>query len=217
MASARYFRTGLAVTALALLAGCADQPVASFESPKYLAEAAQAQTDVYFQPGSARFAAGEVQRLRTMLKAQVLRPTDDVLVYVPSSGNARIDAERGGAARSAVGAVPARVRLFGPPGFVYTETRPDALFVQVMRYDQVQVDCVNSGRNAFETTMLVPFPAMGCTNALNRANMAAELRDLTAPRVLGDGRAVTDVAAIKRYDDGTLRQPPWDINDASGS
>lgn len=52
MASARYFRTGLAVTALALLAGCADQPVASFESPKYLAEAAQAQTDVYFKPGA---------------------------------------------------------------------------------------------------------------------------------------------------------------------
>lgn len=208
-----FLRIGLATTALALLAGCADQPVASFESPKYLAEAAQAQTDVYFQPGSARFASGEVARLRSMLKAQVLRPTDDVLVYVPSSGNARIDAERGGAARNAVGPVVARVRLFGPPGFIYTETRPDALFVQVMRYDQVAVDCVNSGRNAFETTMLVPFPAIGCTNALNRANMAAQLRDLTAPRVLGDGRAVTDVAAIKRYDEGNPRPVPWGISD----
>lgn len=203
---------GLAALGLALLAGCADQPVASFEQPKYLAEAAQAQTDVYFLPGSARFARGEVERLRRMLKAQVLRPTDDVLVFVPSSGVATIDAQRAGAARNAVGPVVARVRLVGPPGFVNTEARPDALFVQVMRYDQVAVDCVNSGRSAFETTMLVPFPPMGCTNALNRANMAAELRDLTAPRVLSDGRAVTDVAAIKRYQDGTLRDVPFSLS-----
>lgn len=194
------------------LMGCADQPVASFERPRYQSRAAQAQLDIYFQPGTGFLAGGETERLRQFLAKQVLQPTDDVILDVPSSGIATLDTRRGEAARAAVGPVPARVRLIGRPGFVNTEPNPDRVFVQVMRYDQVAVDCVNSGRNAFETNMLQPFPAMGCVNAINVARMTADLRDLTAPRELGSTDAVTAVSAIKRYQDGTTRPFPFDVN-----
>lgn len=201
------------ICAALALAGCADQPVASFESPRYLDTGAQAQTDLYFRPGTSQLAAGEQERLRAFLGAQVLRPTDDVIVDIPSSGVATVDARRVAVTRGAVGPVPARVRLIGPPGFVYTNARPDAAFVQVLRHDQVTVDCVNSGRDAFETDMLVSFPAMGCVNAINRAQMAAEVRDLTAPRTLGATDAADAVAAVGRYQTGKTKPAPFDLGD----
>lgn len=194
-----------------LLAGCADQPVASFEQPRYQSQAAQAQTDIYFRPGSPELANGETERLRRFLAAQVLRPTDDVILDLPSTGVAQLDARRSKVTRSAVGPVPARVRFIGRQGFVNSDPRPDAVFVQVLRYDKVAVDCVNSGRDAFETQVLQPFPAIGCVNAINIARMADEIRDLSAPRDLGPSEAVVGVAAVKRYQEGNIRPVPFEI------
>ncbi|MER2510656.1 MAG: CpaD family pilus assembly lipoprotein [Amaricoccus sp.] len=201
------------ICAALALAGCADQPIASFDVPRYADTGAQAQTDLYFRPGTSELANGEQARLRAFLSAQVLRTTDDVVVDIPSSGVATVDARRVQVTRGAVGPVPARVRLVGTPGFVYTNPRPDAAFVQVLRHDQVTVDCVNSGRDAFETQMLTPFPAIGCVNAINRAEMAAEVRDLTAPRVLGATDAVTGVAAVRRYQTGQTKPAPFGLGD----
>ena len=50
------------ICAALALTGCADQPVASFESPRYLDTGAQAQTDLYFRPGTSQLAAGEQEK-----------------------------------------------------------------------------------------------------------------------------------------------------------
>lgn len=204
---------GAAFTLAALaLAGCMQQPITRPVDPSFAAASTQAQTDLYFQPGSSRLASGEVERLRAFLGGLALRPSDDVIVDVPSSGVATVDVQRQSVARNAVGRVPARVRLAGRFGFATTEPRPDAGFVQVIRYDRISVDCENLGLSRNELLYSAPIPPMGCANAINLANMAAENRDLVAPQTLGDMDAHSSVTAIERYRAGETRPAPFGLD-----
>ncbi len=204
---------GAAITLSALaLAGCMQQPITRPVDPSFAAASTQAQTDLYFQPGSSRLASGEVERLRAFLGGLALKPTDDIIVDVPSSGIPTVDVKRVTVARNAVGRVPARVKLGKHFGFATTEPRPDAGFVQVIRYDRISVDCKNLGLSRDELLYSAPIPPMGCANAINLANMAAENRDLVAPTTLGQMDAHSSVTAIERYRAGETRAAPFDLD-----
>lgn len=200
--------TGLAVLALA---GCQSQPVGVMQSATFRAEPAQAQTDLYFQPGSGQLLRGESARLRTFLAALALRSTDDVLVDLPSTGSAAIDGQRRAALFAAIGPVPARVDVTGRRGFPLADPRADEIFVQVRRYDRLVVDCTGLGARADERAWHTPVPLIGCANAANRAGMAASLRDLTAPQDLSDAPAQASVEAVGRYRRGETKPPPFSL------
>jgi len=215
-ATRRTVRLGVALTACAIaISGCMEQPITRPVQPEYFTASTQAQTDLFFQPGSSHLANGEVARLRSFLAGLALQPTDDVIVDVPSSGSPTVDVRRYATARNAVGNVPARVRLEARPGFATTEPRPDAGFVQVIRYDKLRVDCENSGKTAFDIEYRTPIPPIGCSNALNLANMAAERRDLVAPRELQPMDARSSVRAMERYNTGQLKPPPFALDAVS--
>jgi type IV pilus biogenesis protein CpaD/CtpE len=201
----------VALSALAL-AGCMQQPIARPVDPSFAAASTEAQTDLYFQPGSSHLANGEVHRLRTFLAGLALRPTDDIIVDVPSSGIPTVDVRRAQVARNAVGHVPARVKLARHYGFATTEARPNAGFVQVIRYDRISVDCKNLGLSRNELLYNAPIPPMGCANAINLGNMAAEKRDLVAPTTLGQMDAHSSVTAIERYRLGETRPAPFGLD-----
>lgn len=201
----------IALSALAL-AGCMSQPITRPVEPSFASASTRAQTDLFFQPGGSHLAAGEVERLRAFLGGLALKASDDIIVDVPSSGSPSVDAKRLSVARNAVGRVPARVRLAGRPGFATTEERPDAGFVQVVRYDRLKVDCKNLGLSRNELLYSAPIPPIGCANAINLANMVAENRDLVAPTTLGQMDAHSSVTAIERYRAGETRPAPFGLD-----
>lgn len=172
------------------LAGCADQPVGSFDRPRYVADAAQAQTDLRFIPGSAQLASGEAERLAGFLRSLVLRQNDDIVLTFGPSGSTTLDRARIAAAEAAVAraGAPARVRTVDHRGFGRGVDRGDRVLVQAVRYDVLVVECGDAGIDAADAGLL---PPMGCANAANLAHMAASVRDLTEPRVLGPTPAAT--------------------------
>lgn len=209
----RLARCALGLAAL-LLAGCAAQPVSRAADARFVAEAPQAQTDLFFLPASGHLARGETERIRGFVGRLGLRPTDDVVVDVPTTGSVALDAQRRAAARNAIGVVPARVRLLGRTGFPSaTAPRSDVGFVQALRFDRLRVVCDNSGRTAEDLTYLTPLPPIGCANAINLAHMTSSVRDLTNPQALGPTPAATSVSAVRRYQAGATLPPPFGIRD----
>jgi pilus biogenesis lipoprotein CpaD len=214
--SGNLFRLGALGLSAFALAACMDQPISAPVHPEYYAASPQAQTDLNFQAGSSRLASGEVSKVRRFLAGQGLKPSDDIIVDVPSSGSPVVDNQRMKAARNAVGSVPARVRLSGGRGYSSSELSPDAGFVQVIRYDRLAVDCKWNGLTEFDQFYRAPIPPIGCANAKNLANMVADNRDLVAPRVLQPMDAASSVSSLERYQSGTTKPPPFSSNTSDG-
>lgn len=177
----------LAVAALGLTAGCADQPIGGFDRPRFVADAAQAQTDLRFEPGSARLASGEAARLSAFLRGLVLRPNDDIVLSFGSSGSMVLDRQRVAAVEAAVAAArtPARVRIEDVRGFGRGPDQGDRVLVQAFRFDVLVVECGTMGIESGADQL----PVLGCANEANLAHMAASVRDLTDPRILGPAPA----------------------------
>ncbi len=201
---------GALVLAAFALAGCVDNLPGSYTQAEYQADPSQLQHDIYFQPGSAKLANGERERLNTALRNLLLRPDDDILVHLASTGSEVLDAQRVATARSAVSGTRARVRIVAPSGFNLVDPYPDVGLVQVMRYSRVIVKCPNQGADfnddAFRRSELL----MGCVNAANIANMADEKRDLTAPGEMEGTDRFTGLAAVERYREDRVKQPAVD-------
>jgi len=203
------WRNALAAGAAALaLAGCAAQPIGSFDPAHVTSANSRAQQDVYFRPGAAGFLPGEAERMNAFLRALLLRPQDDVIVTLGSTGSDRLDAARLATMRKTIASQPARLRVIGPLGFARAPDRPDVAMVQAVRYDQVVVTCPGSGRTNENPALLTAIPVTGCANAANIATMAAEKRDLSAPRRLGGPDGGADVRAIERYRAGDVTIAP---------
>ena len=195
-----------AVAAALALAGCEAQPVGSFDQARYAADSGQAQTDLLFQPGSPALARGESERVTAFLRALALGPQEDVVLHMGRSGQPTLDARRLTTLRSTFRSTPARVRLVLAPGFTNSDTRPDTVLVQVIRYDRIRVECPGNTAGPYELT--TPLPSIGCANATNRATMAAEVRDLVAPRRFGGSDAVPSAAAVQRQREGKVITAP---------
>lgn len=200
--------TTAACAAAILLAGCEAMPIGTFDRPDVTSANAQAQRDFYFTPGSAAPLPGEVEKTNAFLRALLLRPQDDVVLTFGPTGSDRLNAARAAALRAAIASGPARLRIVGPLGFGTYPDRPDVVLVQAVRYDQVVVVCPGSGRTNENPALLTPIPVEGCANAANVATMAAEKRDLSAPRRLSGADAVTAALAVERYRVGDVSIDP---------
>lgn len=195
--------------ALALfLAGCGHQPIGNFDRAHFIADGGQAHHDVRFTKGCTSLAHGEAPRLKAFLEALELRRGDDILVSMGSTGSDRRDRERRQSLIKAIDPGPARLLLSAPPGFARSDPRHDAAMVQVIRHDQVRVDCKAGGYNRFDQAFRMPFPVLNCANPSNLAHMAAEKRDLTSPRQLGPARGEPAASAIRRQRSGEVQTVP---------
>lgn len=190
--------TLLGFVALALSA-CADQPIGGFDRPRYVAEAAQAQTDLRFVPGSARLAAGEADRFGVFLRGLVLRPSDDLELTFGPSGSTVLERQRIAAVEAAIAraGTPARVLISDTRGFGRGVDRGDLVLVRALRHDVLVVDCGTMGMTPAEIAGN-QLPPIGCANETNLAHMAASVRDLTHPRVLGPAPAALAAAPLVR-------------------
>jgi type IV pilus biogenesis protein CpaD/CtpE len=210
MTATPWLRASLAAGAAAfLLAGCEAQPIGTFDEAQVTSANAQAQVDLYFRPGTPHPLPGETERMNAFLRALLLRSQDDVIVTFGTTGSDRLDAARMAAVRQAIASDPARLRFVGPLGFGRAPGRnPDIVLVQAVRYDRVVVTCPGSGRTNENPALLTPIPVEGCANPVNIATMAADKRDLTAPRRLEGSDAFTSVGAVERYRVGDVTVEP---------
>jgi type IV pilus biogenesis protein CpaD/CtpE len=203
-------KTAAATGVALLLAGCEAQPIGPFDEPRFIADGAQAQHDLYFQPGSPQLLRGEAERLQAFLQSLVLGPEEDVVVHPGKTGSPVLDAQRLSTLRSAFARTPARVRVVLEPGFSSRDARADAVLVQVIRYDRIRVECPGNTAGPHELT--TPLPPIGCANAINRATMAAEKRDLVVPRELKGSEAGVSADAVIRHRQEKVITLPIDVS-----
>lgn len=198
-------RSILAGAASAFILSACAMPVDRFAPTSYSADANQAQHDVYFQSGAATLVSGEEARLWQFLTALALRSDDDVMIRVAATGSDVLDRQRLQVISRAASGTPARVRLQYPGGFSSREARPDSALVIAMRYDRVVVDCAHG---ALLSAPGAPDPERyaGCSNSVNIAHMAADARDLTAPRVGGPVSSTTAIGAVRRHNEGQINE-----------
>jgi pilus biogenesis lipoprotein CpaD len=198
--------------AAALLAGCEAMPVGTFDQPQFVADAAQAQHDLYFAPGSPSLAPGQAQGLAAFLRGLVLNSQDDVILNVGRAETPVLNAQRLATLQRTMAGIgtPARVRLVQPPGFVNSDSRTDVVLVQVQRYSRIKVVCPS---NQVPGELATPLPTyLSCTNGINLANMAAEPRDLIAPRDFGGTDGVVSTNAVTRYWQDKVKGYPQPID-----
>ena len=195
---ARRLRAGaLALASVLALAACEAQPVGSFQSAKFVADGSRALQSVYFQPGSPQLRPGEAERIRSFLSQQMITPETDILLHVGRTGSPLLDARRRGTLRASMPRTPARVRLIGVDTTLGEDLRTDAAQVEVVQYNRLVVKCPGNTAASYELT--TPLPSQGCSNAVNLANMADSVRDLTDPRDFGGSDGVVAGAAVDRY------------------
>jgi type IV pilus biogenesis protein CpaD/CtpE len=200
----------LAVAAVLTLAACEEQPVGSFKSAEFVAAGARAEQSFYFQPGSPALRPGEAERLRAFIAGQYLTEQTDILLRVGRTGSQVLDARRRGTIRASVPRTPARVRLVAIDTTLGADMRADAAEVEVVQYNRLVVRCPGNPAASYELT--TPLPNDGCSNALNLANMAEEVRDLTDPREFSGSDGVVAGAAVQRYRDGKVIVVPLQSN-----
>lgn len=128
------------------------------------------------------------------------------LIFVPGSADL-VQGETARLARLFRG-TPARVRVVVAPGFRNSDTRPDTVLVQAIRYDRLRVAC--PGNPAATNELTTPLPSIGCANAINRAVMADSIRDLVEPRRFGGAEAGLAAAAVGRAREGKAVTSPLD-------
>lgn len=204
----RRLLAGAGFSALALAAGCNQQPIGTFDPAEIVSQAAQAHHDLYFQPGAAGLASGEASRVNAFLAGLQLRAEDDVVVRLGQTGSDRLDRQRIATAQHAIARGPARLRIVAPLGFARAPDRADVALVQVFRYDRLLVQCMGSGRTNENTANQQELPLTGCSNAANLAHMADSKRDLSAPRTFEGSDAASAIAAVGRYREGRVTTAP---------
>lgn len=187
-----------------LLTACAQQPIGNFERAQFIADGAQAHHDVRFVAGCTSLAQGEAERLAIFLRELNLSRDDDIVVTMGSTGSDRRDHERRANLRYAINPGPARVILRDTPGFSRRTARKNEALIQVIRHDQVRVDCRDGGYSDSDIAHRMPFPALNCANPSNLAQMAADKRDLTSPRQLGPARSEPAASAVQRQREGNV-------------
>lgn len=202
-------RNRLAAFCAALaLAGCVALPTGTLDDAQVTSEAAQAQHDLYFRPGTPALLPGEADRMNGFLRSLLLRPQDDVILTFGTTGSDVLDARRIAEVRKVIASGPARLRIVRPLGFARAPEQPDIVLVQVNRYDQVLVTCPMNGPAAADAAFNPQLRGFGCSNAVNITRMAADKRDLTAPRRLEGSDAIPSVAAVQRYRVGDVTVAP---------
>jgi type IV pilus biogenesis protein CpaD/CtpE len=195
-----------ALLAALAVAACEAQPVGYFDRAEFRADQAVQPYTIYFQPDSDALAVGERERLASYLRTISPRPGHDILVEIAKSGSPVLDGRRVLALRRVLAGVPARVRVIVPHEAAPEEVT-NAARISLVRYDLIVVECPAMAQ---PNELSTPLPQLGCTNAMNRAAMAADKRDLIAPGALSGPDGGTSAAAVGRYREGKVTVAPLD-------
>jgi len=209
MTSMTGFRAMLAAGATALLlSGCVALPIGTFDDASVTPGPVRLRQELYFQNGAAVLMPGEAERMNRVLRDLALQPQDDVILSFGATGSDLLDAQRIAAMRGIIASNPARLSVIGPLEIAPTPDRPDILLLQVRLARRLLVTCPANGVPIEEEALNPQIPAFGCSNAVNVAEMAAEKRDLTAPRRLQGSDAIPSVRAVERYRVGDVTIAP---------
>ncbi|MFO1143322.1 MAG: CpaD family pilus assembly lipoprotein [Amaricoccus sp.] len=196
----------LALASALALTACEEQPVGSFKDAEFVNEGSRAKTDLYFQPGGSALRPGEAGRLHSFLSSQLLSPETDILIHVGSTGSPVLDARRRGTLKASMPRTPARVRLVRFDSELGQDLRTNVAQVEVVQYDRINILCPGNPAASYELT--TPLPNQGCSNAINLALEADQIRDLTAPRDFHGSDGVTSVGAVERLREGKVITTP---------
>ncbi len=209
--SGKFLRNGSAAALLlaaCALTGCVSMPAGTADRAETSFAGAEAQTDLFFRPGTAQLLPGEASRVNELLRSLQLNTRDDVVLVFGSTGSDTLDAQRVAAARQSIAPGPARLRIARPLGFARVpDSQADIVLVQVRRYDRALVTCPETAPGVGLASQALRLPAQSCTNAINIAAMAAEKRDLTAPRRLQGSQAIPSALAVGVYRAGEVTVP----------
>jgi pilus assembly protein CpaD len=190
-----------AVPLLLGLAACVTEYSKS-EAPAALqVDGAQSRLEIAFAGGSDRLSPGEARRLDGLVLAGNIRPADRVAIAAAGPPGL---AERRSAAISSellrYGIVASTVALDTVPA--------NRAIVSVGRYTVTLPSCPNWSQslsyeftNAFSSNY-------GCANTTNLGLMVASPADLVSGRTLAPADGQPAVAAVERYMNDRIKQPP---------
>jgi pilus assembly protein CpaD len=191
----------IAVPLLLGLAACVTEYSKS-EAPVALqVDGAQSRLEIAFAGGSDRLSPGEARRLDGLVLAGNIRPADRVAIAAAGPPGL---AERRSAAISSellrYGIVASTVALDTVP--------TNRAIVSVGRYTVTLPSCPNWSQslsyeftNAFSSNY-------GCANTTNLGLMVASPADLVSGRTLAPADGQPAVAAVERYMNDRIKQPP---------
>jgi pilus assembly protein CpaD len=191
----------IAVPLLLGLAACVTEYSKS-EAPAALqVDGAESRVEIAFAGGSDRLSLGEVRRLDGLVLAGNIRPADRVAIAAAGPPGL---AER----RSA--AISSELLRYGIVASTQTlDTVPaNRAIVSVGRYTVTLPPCPNWSQslsyeftNAFSSNY-------GCANTTNLGLMVASPADLVSGRTLAPADGQPAVAAVERYMNDRIKQPP---------
>jgi pilus assembly protein CpaD len=191
----------IAVPLLLGLAACVTEYSKS-EAPAALqVDGAESRVEIAFAGGSDRLSPGEARRLDGLVLAGNIRPADRVAIAAAGPPGL---AER----RSA--AISSELLRYGVVASTQTlDTVPaNRAIVSVGRYTVTLPSCPNWSQslsyeftNAFSSNY-------GCANTTNLGLMVASPADLVSGRTLAPADGQPAVAAVERYMNDRIKQPP---------
>jgi pilus assembly protein CpaD len=191
----------IAVPLLLGLAACVTEYSKS-EAPAALqVDGAESRVEIAFAGGSGRLSPGEARRLDGLVLAGNIRPADRVAIAAAGPPGL---AER----RSA--AISSELLRYGVVASTQTlDTVPaNRAIVSVGRYTVTLPSCPNWSQslsyeftNAFSSNY-------GCANTTNLGLMVASPADLASGRTLAPADGQPAVAAVERYMNDRIKQPP---------
>ena len=183
------------------LAACVTEYSKS-EAPAALrVDGAESRVELTFGSGSDRLAPGEAARLDRLVVAGNIRPADRVAISV--AGPPRLAGRRAAAISSELlrYGIVAQTRVL--------DTVPaNRAILSVGRYAVTLPACPNWSQSlAYEFTNAVS-SYYGCADATNLGLMVASPADLVSGRTLAPADGQPAVAAVERYMNDRVKQPP---------
>lgn len=206
------FRRCAGVAALALLAGCANDPglipYAEWQQmdppPRLEVRDAPVVHAVNFEPGAAQLSETEWGAVAAFLATEDVGPGERVMLEAPSAGTAdtdriaqRLAALRGGLEEQGVSVAmspPATPGTLGPDQIRLIASRATVVDPACPGYNEPVSSYDRFGR---------PNINIGCSNEVNLGLMVADPNDLVRGRSLAPADAERSALAIQKYRTGT--------------
>ena len=191
----------IAVALLLGLAACVTEYSKS-EAPATLqVDGAQSRVEIAFAGGSDRLSPAEARRLDGLVLAGNIRPADQVAIT--SAGPP-------GLAERRAAAISSELLRYGIVASTQTlDTLPaNRAIVAIGRYTVTLPACPNWSESLAVEFTNARSSYYGCANATNLGLMVASPADLVSGRTLAPADAQPAVAALERYMNDRVKQPP---------
>jgi pilus assembly protein CpaD len=191
----------IAVALLLGLAACVTEYSKS-EAPAALqVDGAQSRVEIAFAGGSDRLSPGEARRLDGLVLAGNIRPADRVAIAAAGPP---------GLAERRAAAISSELLRYGIVASTQTlDTVPaNRAIVAVGRFTVTLPACPNWSESLAVEFTNARSSYYGCANATNLGLMVASPADLVSGRTLAPADGQPAVAAVERYMNDRVRQPP---------